>query len=94
MTLAEAGEIFAYWENDPPVHLIGQAIARMFGWIPRPIPAAAMRAEDIAAAPPPGLIVAPGGAIGMPAPLLDPDAMRLRNRALAVEIARRHQDRG
>ena len=34
MTLAEAGEIFAYWERDPPAHLIVQTIARLLGWAP------------------------------------------------------------
>jgi len=94
MTLAEAGEIFAYWENDPPVHLVVQTIARMLGWTPRPSATGPARVEEIAAAAPPGLVVAPGGTIGMPAPLLDPDALRARNRERAVEIARRNQDRG
>src|SRR5207249_1892397 len=32
MTLAEAGEIFDYWAENPPPHLLLQAIARMLGW--------------------------------------------------------------
>src|ERR1700728_1849438 len=32
MTLAEAGEIFAYWEESPPTHLMVQTIARLLGW--------------------------------------------------------------
>ena len=89
MTLAEAGEIFAYWERDPPAHLIVQTIARLLGWTPRPTPSRPPQIEEIAASAPPGLAVAHGGAIGMPAPVLDPEALRARNRARAAEIARR-----
>jgi len=91
MTLAEAGEIFAYWEENPPPHLLLQAIARLLGWIPHSAPAGAPQIADIAAAAPPGLAVAHGGDLGMP-PLLDPDALRARNRARAVAIARRNQN--
>jgi hypothetical protein len=31
-TLAEAGEIFRYWEDNPPPHLLLQAVARLLGW--------------------------------------------------------------
>src|SRR5713101_7591238 len=89
MTLAEAGEIFAYWEENPPPHLMLQAIARLLGWTPRPAPAGTPQIADIAAAAPPGLAVARGGDLGMPAPL-DLDALRARNRARAVGIARRN----
>jgi hypothetical protein len=89
MTLAEAAEIFAYWECDPPTHLMLQTIARMLGWTPRPTSPATMRIEDIAAAAPPGLILARSGSIGMPMPVFDTDALRARNRARAAEIARR-----
>ena len=34
MTLAEAGEIFRYWEDNPPMHLMTQIIARLLGWQP------------------------------------------------------------
>ena len=90
MSLAEAAEIFGYWEENPPAHLMLQAIARMLGWMPRPAPAGAPRIADIAAAAPPGLAVTHGGDLGMPAPL-DLDALRTRNRARAMEIARRDQ---
>jgi len=83
MTLAEAGEIFGYWEANPPAHLLLQTIARMFGWLPRPAPAGAPSIEEIAGAAPPGLAVARGGDLGMPAPL-DLDALRTRNRARAL----------
>ena len=88
MTLAEAGEIFGYWEDNPPAHLMLQTIACMLGWVPRPAQAGAPRIEEIAAAAPPGLAVARGGDIGMPAPL-DLDALRARNRSRAFTIARR-----
>lgn len=88
MTLAEAGEIFRYWEQNPPAHLLLQTIAHKLGWTPRPAPAGAPPVEAIAAAPPPGLAVARDGDLGMPAPL-DLDALRAENRARAVEIARR-----
>ena len=90
MTLAEAGEIFFYWEANPPAHLMLQAIARLLGWAPRPAPADAPRIADIAAAAPPGLAVARGEDLGMPAPL-DLDALRAHNQARAVEIARRNE---
>jgi hypothetical protein len=80
MTLAEAGEIFRHWEQDPPAHLILQTIARLLGWCP---PAAGPPDPDnLLTAPPPGLAVAQG--IGMPAPILDPEAMRIRNLAIAL----------
>jgi hypothetical protein len=90
MTLAEAGEIFGYWERNPPAHLMLQAIARTLGWVPRSAPAGAPPLEEIAAAAPPGLTVARGGDLGMPAPL-DRDALRARNRVRAMEIARRNR---
>lgn len=89
MNLAEAGEIFSYWEDNPPAHLMLQTIARMLGWAPRPAPAGAPRIEDIAAAAPPGLAVARGVDPGMPAPF-DVDALRAQNRARALAIARRN----
>lgn len=95
MTLAEAGEIFTYWERDPPAHLIVQTIAQLLGWTPRsaaprPTPFRRSRIEEIAASTPPGLAVASGSAIGMPVPVLDLEPLRARNRARAAEIARRH----
>ena len=88
MTLAEAGEIFAYWEDNPPPHLMLQAIARLLGWVPPAAPAAMPRVEDIAAEPPPGLAVARGGDLGLPPPLLEAEPLRLRNRARAAALAR------
>jgi hypothetical protein len=85
MSLAEAGEIFAYWEQNPPPHLLLQTIARMLGWTP---PAPQPRASLAAAAPPPGLAVVRGGALGMPEPL-GIDALRTRNRARAMAAAQR-----
>jgi len=89
MTLAEAGEIFAYWERDPPAHLIVQTIARLLGWTPLSVLSRSPPIEKIAASAPPGLAVAYGGAIGMPPPVLDPEALRKRNRARAAETAQR-----
>ncbi len=90
MTLAEAGEIFGYWERNPPAHLMLQTIARTLGWVPSSAPADAPQIEEIAAAAPPGLQVARGGDLGMPAPL-DRDALRVRNRVRGVDIARRNR---
>ena len=90
MTLAEAGEIFAYWEQNPPAHLIVQAIARLLGWSPPP---AVAPVEAIAAAPPPGLAIARGSDLGMPPPVLDPAVLRPRNRARALAIARGNAQR-
>src|SRR5207248_736668 len=90
LTLAEAGEIFDYWADHPPAHLMLQTIARMIGWIPRTARAGAPPIEEIVAAAPPGLAVARGGDLGMPTPL-GLDALRARNRAQAVAIARRNQ---
>jgi hypothetical protein len=86
MTLASAGEIFAYWERNPPAHLMLQAIAGMFGWAPRRAAGGGRPLDEIAAAPPPGLVVLRGAAAAMPAPL-DADALRARNRALANQRA-------
>jgi hypothetical protein len=87
MTLAEAGEIFAYWAENPPVHLMVQTIARMLGW--KPAGTAAPAFADIAAMAPPGLAVAPGGELGMPAPVLDIEALRARNRARLANRGKR-----
>jgi hypothetical protein len=94
MTLAEAGEIFGYWERDPPAHLIVQTIARMLGWSPQPLSTRRPRIEEIAASAPPGLVIRPDGVIGMPAPILDPEALRAQNRVRAAAVARRHQNGG
>ncbi len=87
MTLAEAGEIFAYWQRDPPAHLIVQTIARLLGWAPRPALSRAPRIDEIAASVPPGLVVARGGTIGMPVPVFDSEVLRTRNRARIVACA-------
>ena len=89
MTLAEAGEIFAYWAENPPAHLLLQAIACLFGWTPHRSAAAATSLVDIAAAATPGIAIIRGAAPGMPSPL-EPDALRARNRAHAAAIARRN----
>lgn len=89
MTLTEADEIFAYWEHDPPAHLIIQAIARLIGWTPRQSPSRPPRIAEIAASAPPGLTVVPGGTTGMPEPVLNPETLRPRNQARSAEIARR-----
>lgn len=86
MTLGEAGEVFAYWEENPPAHLALQVIARLLGWQPRKAATPRLLA-DLAAAPPPGLVVTRAGALGMPEPLLDPAALRARNRARRVPPA-------
>ncbi len=90
MTLAEAGEIFRYWEENPPPHLLLQAIARMLGWQPHSPGGDVPRSEEIIAAAPPGLSIARGAGIGMPPPL-DAAALRDRNRALAAAITHRDQ---
>jgi hypothetical protein len=78
MTVREAGEIFAYWAQNPPAHLMLQTIARLLGWKPAAAPMPAL--SQIAAMAPPGLAVATSGSLGMPAPVLDIDALRARNR--------------
>jgi hypothetical protein len=91
MTLAEAGEIFAYWEANPPAHQMLQIIARLLGWAPLAAVPDPAPLQALAAAPPPGLVVAgAGGDLGMPAPLFDAAALRARNRARALEIAKRN----
>lgn len=79
MTLAEAGEIFAYWAVNPPLNLMVQTIARMLGW--KPAERRPPSADEIAAAGLPGLFVVPAGRLGMPAPELDIETLRTRNRA-------------
>jgi hypothetical protein len=88
MTLAEAGHIFEYWESNPPVHAMLQAIARMLGW--KPSSESTPPLADIVAMVPPGLAVTRDGDLGMPAPVLDIEALRARNRErLAKAPARR-----
>jgi len=67
-----------------------QTLACLLGWQPR---SAADRSSvnALAAAPPPGLVIAGGGSLGMPAPLFDPAALRDRNRARALAIARHNE---
>jgi hypothetical protein len=89
MNLAEVGEIFGYWEANPPSHLMLQTIARMLGWKPRAASPSASMIEDIAAAPP-GLAVARRVDLGMPAPL-DIDALRAQNQTRALAVARRNR---
>jgi hypothetical protein len=89
MTLAEAGEIFAYWQHDPPAYLIVQSIARLLGWVPRPVLSRTPRIDELAVSVPPGLAVARGGAIGMPVPVFDSEVLRIRNQARAAEMTRR-----
>lgn len=79
MTLAEAGEVFDYWTDNPPTHLMAQIIARMLGW--KPANTATPPLADIAAMAPPGLAIAANGALGMPAPVLDIKTLRSRNHA-------------
>jgi len=79
MTLAETGEIFAYWVDNPPVHLMVQVIARMLGW--KPAEKISPSLPDIAAMAPPGLAIAANGSLGMPAAVLDIEALRRRNHA-------------
>ncbi|MGA8399591.1 MAG: hypothetical protein WB697_06860, partial [Stellaceae bacterium] len=69
MTLAEAGEIFDYWAENPPTYLMVQTIARMLGW--KPPNAVTPPFAEVAAMAPPGLAIAANGALGMPAPVLD-----------------------
>jgi hypothetical protein len=77
MTLAEAEQIFDYWAEHPPTYLMVQAIARMLGWKPAPA-AAPPSLDDLMAIAPPGLAVAAAGSLGMPAPVLDIEALRAR----------------
>ena len=87
MTLADAGEIFRHWERDPPAHLMLQTIARLLGWAPAAAARRAPEPEELLATAPPGLAVTRGGDIGMPAPVLELDALRARNLAISLAIA-------
>ena len=79
MTLAEAGEIFAYWVENPPVHVMVQVIARMLGW--KPAAGSSSTIDDVAAMGPPGIAIIESGDLGMPAPVLDIEALKARNGA-------------
>lgn len=89
MTLAEAGEIFAYWAESPPAYLMLQSIAAMLGWKPRRAPDRTASLADLAAAAPPGLAVVRGGGPAMPVPIFDIAALRDINRARAAAVAGR-----
>ncbi|MBV9858757.1 MAG: hypothetical protein JO038_01425 [Alphaproteobacteria bacterium] len=82
MTLAEAAEIFRYWEAHPPAHLL---LGGLFGRKPANRSVVIGRGEEL----PPGL-AAIRGELGMPMPELDPEGLRRRNRARAAEIAMRN----
>jgi hypothetical protein len=84
MTLAEAGEIFAYWADNPPAHLMIQTIAAMLGWKPRAATDRANALADVAMAPFPGMAVARRGDLTMPAPILDMGVLRAANEARAA----------
>jgi hypothetical protein len=89
MSLSEAGEIFRYSEDNPPPHLMLQAIARLFGWqparssatVPQSTPAAL---ADLATAAPPGLVIVPAGSRDEPPAVFDLETLRARNRARAA----------
>jgi hypothetical protein len=80
MTLAEAVEIFRYWQRHPPVHLL---VASALGL-------KAKAAPDAGSGLLPGFGVAEGTALGMPAPVFDLEELRAKNRAQAAAIARRN----
>lgn len=89
MTLTEAGEIFAYWAESPPAHLMVQFIARALGW--RPPPALATDADmGSMAAASPGFAVVANAKIDLPDAMFDVCALRERNRVRAAEIALRN----
>ncbi len=85
MTLPEASQIFDYWAENPPVHLMVQTIARMLGW--KPASDSKPPFADIAAMAPPGVAVVAGGSLGMPEPVLDIAALRARNQAVLARQA-------
>ncbi|HWB50173.1 MAG TPA: hypothetical protein VG651_13765 [Stellaceae bacterium] len=87
MTVAEAEEVFAYWAENPPAHLMLQIIARMLGW--KPATATSPDVAEIAAIAPPGLAVTTRGGLGMPPPVLDIEALRARNSARLAKGAKR-----
>jgi hypothetical protein len=87
MTLVEAEEIFAYWAENPPAHLMVQTIARMLGWKPAKLEEPPL--ADIAAMAPPGLTIAANGSLGMPAPVLDIATLRARNVARLANAGNR-----
>jgi hypothetical protein len=88
MTLAEAGEVFAYWAENPPVHLMVQTIARMLGW--KPPEKTPLSFSDVVAMAPPGITIAADGRLGMRSPVLDIEALRRRNHA---RLANNHNRR-
>ena len=83
MTLAEAGEIFRYWEDNPPPHLLLQTIARLLGWQPsRTQSQSSIDAlAQLAAMPPPGHAVMRATQIVMPEAVFDLETLRTRNAA-------------
>jgi hypothetical protein len=87
MYLAEAAEIFTFWERHPPPYHTIAVIAQMLGWTPETRRSGDTAAEQLFAAPPPGLALARGGT-GLPEPIFTVDAMRTRNWAWMAERAR------
>ena len=88
MTLADAEEIFEYWEQNPPTYQAAGIIARMLGWKPPLEPGDAMASEpgadsadQLLAAPPPGLAIQRGASRR---PMPDIAALRALNQELAA----------
>ncbi|HEX3884744.1 MAG TPA: hypothetical protein VHW66_18975 [Stellaceae bacterium] len=92
MTIADAEEIFSYWESSPPTHHMAQTIAAMFGWKPKQrAPAPSDVTAVVADAARVGI-----GATSEPTPdqatvILDFEAMQERNRAVMRQIAERNR---
>lgn len=84
MTLADAGLIFKSWERSPPTHVMVQIIASMFGLKPREQAPDEIDMAELMAIP--GMAVQRGAA---PAPVVDIEEMRERNRQRAAEMAKR-----
>ena len=94
MYLSEANEVFDYWVRFPPTYQLVALIARMLGWEPA-------RSDEADAEPPDfdlqisaEMADAIGQAAGVPAPVVDLEQMRERNRQRTVEIAERNMARG
>lgn len=90
MYLAEAEEVFYYWQDHPPTYQMVDLIARMLGWEGPKTRENDGNPPEMNLALPPEMAAAIGRAAGVPAPIVSLDQMREKNRQKAIEIAKRN----
>lgn len=91
MYLEEAHEVFEYWCDYPPTYQLVALIARMLGWEGPEQRSEPATVPDFSFDLDPDLAESIGQAAGVPAPVVDLERMRERNRQRTIEIAERNR---